>query len=153
MDAYKKQTYLDKITLIQTDPSKGTAPNNYRPIICLPMMWKILTAQIREDIYDSLISRRLFPKEQKGCRKWTRGTEELLYIDPNILKESKMRRKNVAMTRIVFKKACDMVPQSWKIDCFQIYKISSEKKFIENTMKNCRVELIGGGRCLTEVKI
>ncbi len=37
-----------KTTLIQKDPSKGTAPNNYRPIICLPMMWKILTAQIRE---------------------------------------------------------------------------------------------------------
>ena len=33
-----------KTTLIQKDPSKGTAPNNYRPITCLPMMWKILTA-------------------------------------------------------------------------------------------------------------
>ena len=37
-----------KTTLIQKDPSKGTAPNNYRPITCLLMMWKILTAQIRE---------------------------------------------------------------------------------------------------------
>ena len=26
------------------DPSEWTAPNNYRPIICLTMMWKILTA-------------------------------------------------------------------------------------------------------------
>ena len=32
-----------RTTLIQKDPSKGTAPNNYRPITCLPMMWKILT--------------------------------------------------------------------------------------------------------------
>ena len=29
-----------KTTLIQKDPSKGTAPNNYRPITDLPMMWK-----------------------------------------------------------------------------------------------------------------
>ena len=36
-----------KTTLIQKDPTKGTAPNNYRPITCLPMMWKILTSQIR----------------------------------------------------------------------------------------------------------
>ena len=36
-----------KTPLIQKDPSKGTAPNNYRPITCLPVMWKILTAQIR----------------------------------------------------------------------------------------------------------
>ena len=35
-----------RTTLIQKDPNKGTAPNNYRPITCLPMTWKILTAQI-----------------------------------------------------------------------------------------------------------
>ena len=28
----------EKTSLIQKDPSKGTAPNNYRPITCLPMM-------------------------------------------------------------------------------------------------------------------
>ena len=44
-------------------------------------MWKILTAQIREKIYYSLTSRGLFPNEQKGCRKGSRGTAELLYID------------------------------------------------------------------------
>ena len=33
-----------RTTLIQKDPNKGTAPSNYRPITCLPMMWKILTA-------------------------------------------------------------------------------------------------------------
>ena len=32
------------------DPLKGTAPNNYRPMTCLPMMWKILTAQISVEI-------------------------------------------------------------------------------------------------------
>ena len=83
-----------KTTLIQKDPSKGTAPNNYRPITCRPMMWKILKAQIRENIYYSLTSRELFPDEQKGCRKASSGTAELLYIDQHILNESKTRRKN-----------------------------------------------------------
>ena len=67
-------TTKEKTTLLQKDPSKGTAPNNYRPIICLPMMWKILTAQIREKIYFSLTSRGLFSDEQKGCRKGSIGT-------------------------------------------------------------------------------
>ena len=58
-----------KTTLTQKDSSKGTPPNNYRPIICLPIMWKILTAQMREKIYYSLKSRVLFPDEEKGCRK------------------------------------------------------------------------------------
>ena len=101
-----------KTTLIQKDPSKGTAPNNSRPITCLPMMWKILTAQISEKIYYSLTSRRFFPDEQKGCRNRSRVTAELLYIDQHILNESKTRRKNLAMAWIDVKKAYDMVPQS-----------------------------------------
>ena len=82
-----------KITLIQKDQSKRTTLNNHRSIICLPMMWKISTAQIRKDIYYSLTSRGLLPDEQKGCHKGSRGTAELLYIDQHILNESKNRRK------------------------------------------------------------
>ena len=48
-------------------PRKRPPHKNYWPITCLPVIWKILTEKIRELIYDSLISRRLFSKEQKGC--------------------------------------------------------------------------------------
>ena len=129
-------------TLIQKETSKGTAPNNYRPITCLPMMWKISTAQIREEIYYSLTSRGLFPDEQKGCHKGSRGTAELLYIDKHILNESKNIRKNLAIAWIDYKKTCDMVPQIWIINCLNMYKISHEIiNFIEKTMKSWRVEL------------
>ena len=36
-----------RTALIQKDPNKGTAPNNYRRITCLTMMWKILIADHR----------------------------------------------------------------------------------------------------------
>ena len=75
------------------------------------MMREILTAQIRE-IYYSLISRGLFPEEQKGCCKATRGIKELLYMDQHILNENKSRRKNLIMAWIDYKKAYDMVTQS-----------------------------------------
>ena len=67
-------------------------------------MWKILTAQICEEIYYSLASHRLFPKEQEGCHKGTRGTGDLLYIDQHIHKQSKTRLKNVSMAWIDYKK-------------------------------------------------
>ena len=76
------------------NPNKGTAPNNYRPITCLPIMRKILIAQVREEIYYLLTSCRLFSEEQKGCRKGSRGITVLLYIDQHILSGSKIRRKN-----------------------------------------------------------
>ena len=125
-----------KTTLIQKDPLKETVQKNYRPITCLPMMWKILTAQIRKEIYYSLTNRGLFPEEQKGCRKGSRGTGELLYKDQYILNESKTRRKNLAMASIDYKKAYDMVPQRWVLNWHKMYKISDEvKNFIEKTMK------------------
>ena len=63
-----------RTTLIQKDPIKGTDPNNFRPITCLPMMSKILTAQTREIIYYSLTWQGLLLDEQKGCCKGSRDS-------------------------------------------------------------------------------
>ena len=138
-----------KTTLIQKDLSKVTAPNNYRPITCLPMMWKI-KAQIRENIYNSLKIRELFPDEQKGYRKGSRGSAELLYIDQHILNESKTRQKNLDMAWIDYKKTWY---GSTKLDN-RMYKISHEViNFIEKTKKTMRVKLTAGGRSLAETRI
>ena len=67
-----------KITLIQKDPLKRT---NNGPITCLPMMWTILTAHIRKEIYYLFTSRGFFHEKQKEYCKGSRGTGELLYID------------------------------------------------------------------------
>ena len=84
----------------------------------------------------------------------SRGTAELLYIDQDILNESKNKRKNLAMALIDSQKAYDMVPQSWIINCLKMYKISHETiNFIEKTMKNWRVKLTAGGKSLAEIKI
>ena len=111
-----------RTTLIQKTPLKVTASNNYRPITCQPMMRKILTTEIRENIYYSLPSRGVFPEEQKGCRKGFEGTRELLYIDQHILNESKTKRKNLALAWIEYTKAYDVVPESWIINCLKCTK-------------------------------
>ena len=76
------------------------------------MRRKILTAQIREEIYNLLISRGLFLEEQKGYRKGTRSIGQLLYIDQHILNERKMRRKNIPMTWIDYKKLTIWSPKA-----------------------------------------
>ena len=70
---------------------QGTTPKNYRPITCLPMMWKVLRARIREEISYSLTSHGLLPKEQKRCRKGPRGTEKIVHLEQHILNEIKTR--------------------------------------------------------------
>ena len=80
-----------KTILIQKDPQKGQPPTNADPPVCLTMMWKIRTAQIKEEIYYSLINYGIFPK---GCHHGIRETVDLLYIEEYILKNSNTRRKN-----------------------------------------------------------
>ena len=99
-----------KTNLILKDPKRNTQ-NNYRPITCLLMMWQTSTAEII-DIYNSLISCRLFYEEQKIYLKGTRGIGDLRYIDQNIPKDRKMRCKNLAIVYIDNKKAYDTISQS-----------------------------------------
>ena len=86
--------------LLQKDKSKGNVASNYRPITCLPLMWKLLTGVIADQIYAHLDQEKLLPEEQKWCRKGSRGTNDLLYIDGAVIKEVKSRNKNLLMAWI-----------------------------------------------------
>ena len=58
------------------------------------------------------------------------------------------------MPWIDYKKAYDMVPQSWIIESLKMNKISDKIiNFILNSMENWRVEFIARGETLAEVKI
>ena len=74
--------------LLQEDKSKGNVASNYRPITCLPFMWKLLIGVIVDQIYAHL---------DQECRKGSRGTNDSLYIDRAVIKEVKSRNKNSAM--------------------------------------------------------
>ena len=87
-----------KTSLLQKDKSTGNVASNYRPIICLPLMWKLLTGVIADQIYAYLDQEKLLPEEQRGCSKVSRGTNDLLYVDRAAIKEVKSRNKNLAMT-------------------------------------------------------
>ena len=62
-----------RTVLIQKDVQRGNVASNYRPITCLPLMWKLLTGMITEKMYDHLRDNGLLPEEQKGCQKSLRG--------------------------------------------------------------------------------
>ena len=69
------------------------------------MMWKILIAEIWEEVCYSLVY-----NEFKGCHKGTRGTGDLLYM----FKESNVRRKTVPLRHMTYITA--KRPMTWIID-------------------------------------
>ena len=124
--------------LIQKDPAKGTVTSNYRPIACLPLMWKFLTGISVDKIYDHRLMNSILPCEQKGCRKGARGTKDQLLIDKVVLKEVKRFRKNVAMAYIDYKKAYDMVPHSWILEMMEVKWVAKNVgSLIRRSLSNC----------------
>ena len=110
-------------------------------------MWKLLTVVIADQIYAHLDQEKLLPEEQKGCRKGSRGTNDLLYIDRVVIEEVKSRNKN-------YKKAYDMVPHSWIIECLDLFGVAENiKSLLVNSMEKWKVMLCSGNPELGEVEI
>ena len=81
--------------LYQKDPQKGNTADNYQPITCLPLMWKLLTGVIAEEMYNYLEREKILPKEQKGCKRGSRGTKDQLLIDKTVLEDCKKRHLSI----------------------------------------------------------
>ena len=140
--------------LLLKDHAKGPNPGNYRPITCLPAMWKLFTGLISDSIYQHLESQKLLPSEQKGCKKNSRGCKEQLMIDKLILKNCKRRKRNLLMTFIDYKKAYDRVPHSWIISCMTMCGISPTIiDLFDTSFKQSSVDLMVGKDFLGRVKI
>ena len=143
-----------RITFIQKDPEKGNAANNYSPIACLPLMWKLLTSILAEKIYAHLSEKNVPPDEQKGCRKDSRGTKYQLLIDKQVLKHCKNHQHNLAVGWIDYKKAYYMVSHRWLIEAMKMVEIADNiANLFENSKETWRTELIAYNESLGEVDI
>ena len=67
--------------LILKDEHKGAEVSNFRPITCLPLVWKLLTGIIADEMYVHLEQNKILPEEQKGCKRNSRGTKDQMLID------------------------------------------------------------------------
>ena len=85
-----------RTVLCLKDIAKGNAVDNYRPISCLPLMWKLLTGIIAETMYGHLEGNDILPEEHKDCKRKCRGTKDQLLIDKVILRDCKKRKTNLS---------------------------------------------------------
>ena len=145
---------VGRTSLFMKDPVKGPVADNYRPIACLPMMWKLLTGIFSEKIYEHLDVNKLLPDQQKGCRKRSRGTKDQLLIDKMILRDAKQGKKNLSMAWIDYKKAYDMVPHSWLLEVVDLLGVAGNvASLLGSSMMKWKTQLVGGQEVLGTVDI
>ena len=132
----------------------GNAVTNFCPITCLPIMWKLLTGIISEEMHKHLDEEQLFPDEQKGCRRQKRATKDQLLIDKMVIRNCKRRLTNLAMGWIDYEKAYDMIPHSWILKCLKMFGIASNiTALMEKAMEKLNVDLVAGNEKLGNVRI
>ena len=68
-------------------------PKNYRPVICLPTINKLITSLISRRIQKYTDDENLMPKEQKGCCSGSEGCKDQLLISKEILQKCRCRKK------------------------------------------------------------
>ena len=91
---------------------------------------------------------------QEKIQRDTRGMNGLLFIDKMIIREVKMRKQNLLMAWIDYKKVYNMVPYSWIINCLEIVRINDKiQRLLAESIKSWREELTSGEENLREVNI
>lgn len=129
-------------TYVKPKNAETQNPSNYRPITCLPTLYKIITASITQKIDRHITEHELLTEEQKGCRKNSRGCKEQLIIDSVITKQCEKTQRNLKICYIDYKKAFDSIPHSWLLKTLEIYKVDPLiTNFLKKTMESWRTRI------------
>ena len=130
------------ITYIKPKCQQTQDPSNYRPITCLPTLYKIITAILTHKIDTHLQVHNILTEEQKGCRKKNQGCKEQLIIDSTVMKQAEKDQRNLFTCYIDYKKAFDSIPHTWLLHVLEIYKIPKTiTQFLTYTMKTWRTSI------------
>lgn len=100
-------------------------------------------------MYEYLEEKHLLPAKHKECRRKSRGTKDQLLVDKLIIKNCKRRKTGLGMAWIDYKKAFDLVPPSWILECIRMFGIAQNMVgLIQNSMKQRRTVLTAGSEVL-----
>ena len=117
-------------------------PKNYRPIACLPTIFKILISVITDRLYSHLEKEAIMTSEERGGKKDCYGCRDQLLINNATLENCEKRKKNLSTAWIDYSKAFDSVPHSWILKCLQMYKIQPVLiTFIEKSMSQWKTNM------------
>ena len=143
-----------RTVLIQKSKEGGNIPSNFRPITCLSNIYKLVTAIIKEAIYNHLMHNNVIPLEQKGCLKNYRGCKDHLLLDKLITNSAKRHQRNLSMGWLDVRKAYDSVSHTWIRQMLSNLKVAPNiQSIISNSMTQWKTTLQYQGKNLGEIKI
>jgi hypothetical protein len=140
--------------LLYKEKGDTSKPENYRPITCLSVVYKVFTSLLNNKIYAHCETNNIFSEEQKGCIRKALGCKQQLTIDAVVMKQAQVKKRNLHMCYIDYKKAFDSTPHNWLLKVLNMYKISpSIINVLNHMMSSWRVNLHADGKNLGNIHI
>jgi len=119
-------------------PKTGQAtpdPSNYRPITCLPVVYKTLTSCLNILMREHIEDNHILASEQRGCSPGSKGCTEQLLINAMICDDVRARKRNLFIAWIDFRKAFDSLSHGCIVEMLKLYRFHpSIIGFIERSM-------------------
>jgi len=129
------------ILLPKTRPP-SSHPGDYRPITCLPIQYKLLTAAISRIMWSHINEYDIIPTTQRGCTPGSLGCREQLLINKMIMEHAKRHQRNLSVAYIDFRKAFDSVSHDWIRAMLEMYGFDKNTvSFITASMKQWRTQM------------
>ena len=82
--------------LLAKTPETRNAKHS-RPITCLLTTYKILTSVLTDRMYTFMEANKLFPLEQKGCKRGSYGCKDQLLINRMLMENCQKNNRNLSM--------------------------------------------------------
>ncbi|XP_067947074.1 uncharacterized protein [Watersipora subatra] len=138
--------------LLIKDPQQEPIPKNYRPIMCLLNIWKLLSGIVAVKLEEHMS--HYMTSSQKKIELNTRGAKHRLLVDRTLYQDSRRRHTDVSMAWIDYKKAYDSIPHSRILVCLSMYNVyPALVALINMSMTKLKTELEAKGKNLASVKI
>ncbi len=99
----------------RTVPKAGCKglPEQYRPITCLNTGYKLFTSVLTAVLLEHCEKHGIIPQEQRALRTRRRGCLDALVIDSMVAREATLRKKDLSVAWIDYRKVYDRVPHAW----------------------------------------
>jgi len=120
-----------------------TEPSNYRPITCLPTIYKLFTGLLSEAMWVHINSNSIISEEQTGCTPKRGGCMDQLLVDQMTLDHAHRRQRNLSTCWIDFRKAYDSLSHEWLQELLGLCKFGENVvQCITAMMKMWRTRLL-----------
>ena len=74
---------------------------------------KILTSVLTDRMYTFMEANKLFPLEQKGCKRESYGCKDQLLINRMLMENCQKNHRNLSMAWMDYRRAFDSLPHGW----------------------------------------